>query len=86
MPTLYANFSSNRAFREQVFTRYAELCRTVFANDYVLQRIDEYEALLEPEMPRDRERWELTMEGWHYEVNKLRDWITDKNKYFGEFF
>ena len=79
MPTLYANFSSNRAFREQVFTRYAELCRTVFANDYVLQRIDEYEALLEPEMPRDRERWELTMEGWHYEVNKLRDWITDKN-------
>ena len=51
----------------------------MFANDYVLQRIDEYEALLEPEMPRDRERWELTMEGWHYEVNKLRDWITDKN-------
>ncbi len=79
MPTLYANFSYNPTFRDKVFTRYAELCRTVFDNDYVLRKIDEYEALLEPEMPRDRERWDLTMERWHNEVNGLRNWIIDKN-------
>ena len=79
MPTLYANFSTNKAFRDQVFTRYAELCRTVLANDHVLELIDEYEALLEPEMPRDRERWSLTMDRWHSEVNGLRNWITDKD-------
>ncbi len=79
MPTLYANFSYNPTFREKVFSRYAELCRTVFDNDYVLQKIDEYQALLEPEMPRDRERWDLTMERWHSEVDGLRKWITDKD-------
>jgi len=51
----------------------------VLANDHVLELIDEYEAVLEPEMPRDRERWDLTMERWHNEVNGLRKWITDKD-------
>ena len=79
MPKLYANISTNKTFRDKVFSRYAELCKTVLANDHVLELIDEYETLLEPEMPRDRERWDLTMERWHSEVDGLRNWIQDKN-------
>ena len=73
MPWFLRNLLNNDDFRDRVLTRYAELIGTVFADDYVLAKIDEYEALLEPELPRDRERWFLTMDSWHEWVDSMRD-------------
>ena len=79
MPKLYANLVSNPEFREKVFTRYAELSQGVLSNEHVLEKMDEYIELLEPELPRDRERWDLTMERWYSELDKMRDYINDNN-------
>ena len=49
------------------------------SNEHVLEKIDEYQAYLEPEMPRDRERWHLTMDGWYSEVDKLRNYINEND-------
>ena len=79
MPKLYANIYTNPQFREKVLSRYAELAGGVLSNEHVLEKIDEYVALLEPEMPRDRERWDLTMERWYSEIDKMQHYINDNN-------
>ena len=79
MPALYEHLVPVKDFRERVFTRYAELVGGVLSNEHVLEKIDEYQAYLEPEMPRDRERWHLTMDGWYSEVDKLRNYINENN-------
>ena len=82
MPSLIIKLCQNPDFRERVLSRYAELLSGVLSNEHVLQRIDELQALLEPEVPRDRERWGLTTERWYKRVEELRafiggnDWAT----------
>lgn len=75
MPLLLRSLLKNDEFRDRVLTRYAELVDTVFSDDYVLEKIDEYEQMLMPEMPRDRERWYLTMDSWRERVELLRSII-----------
>ena len=51
------NLLDSEIFRDRLLRRYAELVGTVLADDYVLDRIDEYVALLRPEIARDHKRW-----------------------------
>ena len=77
MPPLIMKLCWNEDFRGRVLTRYAELLGGVLSNEHVLRRIDEMQALLEPEVPRDRERWGLTMHGWYGHIENLRTFIRD---------
>ena len=79
MPPLVKNLLKNRYFRDDVLYRFAELNRTTLSNEHVLALIDEYEALLKPEIPRDRQRWGLRTEDWQYRVNELRNFIINNN-------
>ena len=78
-PPLLRALMKNADFRDRCFTRFAELNRGVLSNAHVLAKIDELEALLEPEAARDRERWLLSIESWHVEVEKLRAFILDND-------
>ena len=75
MPKLLQCLIRNADFRDRMLSRYGELVQTVFADDYVLAKMDEYCELLRPELPRDRERWYLTMETWEGRVDLIRDII-----------
>lgn len=77
MPLLLQGLCQNPEFRARVLTRYGELVRGVLSDEHVIARIDAYTALLEPEAARDRERWNLTLDGWHYNVEHLRSTIAD---------
>ena len=79
MPPLIKNLLKNRYFRDKVLYRFAELNRTVLSNEHVLALIDEYQALLEPEIERERERWYLKADQWYVRVDELRHFITDNN-------
>ena len=79
MPPLVKNLLKNRYFRDKVLYRFAELNRTVLSNEHVLSLIDEYEALLEPELLRDRQRWGLNIADYRYKVKEMRSFITDNN-------
>lgn len=79
MPTLARAHFANPDFRDRALTRFAELNKTTLSNENVLRLIDEYQAMLEPEAARDRERWDLTMDGWYSRVDSLRSFINDNN-------
>ena len=79
MPPLVKNLLKNRYFRDKVLYRFAELNKTVLSNEHVLSLIDEYEALLEPELLRDRQRWGLNIADYRYKVKEMRSFITDNN-------
>ena len=66
-------------FRDRCLHRYAELIAGPLSNENVLQKIDDYVALLEPEAPRDRERWHKTMKDWYDQLDILRAFITDND-------
>lgn len=73
MPGLISSLMKNPDFRDRVLTRYSELISTVLSDEYVLAKIDEYVELLSPEMPRDRDRWNLRMKTWYDWVDSMRD-------------
>ena len=79
MPPLVKNLLKNRYFRDQVLYRFAELNRTTLSNEHVLALIDEYQALLEPEIERERERWYLQADQWYVRVDELRNFIINNN-------
>ena len=70
---------TNAHFREQLLSRYSELVGTTLSNEHVLAKIDELQALLEPEVPRERDQWGSDVDGWHYRLDELRSFITDND-------
>lgn len=70
---------TNARFREQLLSRYSELVGTTLSNEHVLAKIDELQALLEPEVPRERDQWGSDVDGWRYRLDELRSFITDND-------
>ena len=79
MPPLVKNLLKNRYFRDKVLYRFAELNKTVLSNEHVLSLIDQYQEQLEPEMKRERQRWNLKLDQWYVRVDELRDFINNNN-------
>ena len=64
-------------FRERLLTRYADLTEMTLSDGHVTEMIDEYRALLAPEMARERARWSGTAGAWEESVDALRANIAD---------
>ena len=73
--TLTRNIMKNAQFREKFLARCSELMATTLSNENVVARIDYYENLLDPEVPRERQRWTSTYKAWKNKVQYLRDFI-----------
>ena len=73
--TLTRNIIKNKQFREKFLARCSELMATTLSNEHVVERIDYYENLLTPEVPRDRKRWGGSLSRWQGKVQYLRDFI-----------
>ena len=68
---------NNPTFRQQFLERLSYHMEHTLSNENVLARIDYYEQLLSPEVPRERARWGGTYDGWLWQVNKMRRFITE---------
>lgn len=75
--TITRSLIQNEAFREQFLERLSYHMENTLSNESVLARIDEYEALLAPEVPRERARWGGSYAGWQSKVEELRSFIVD---------
>ena len=64
-------------FKERLLTRYADLTETTLSDGHVTEKIDEFCALLAPEMARERARWSGTAGAWEESVDALRANIAD---------
>lgn len=79
IPPLIMNLSRNQTFREKLIRRYAQLSKGVLSNEHVLEKIEAYQALLEPEMPRECQRWNTSLHGWTVHVDELKAYIRDQD-------
>ena len=76
-PAIYlVGLEQNESFKAEFCTRLAAALRGTLSEENVLSHIDELEAVLAPEMVRDRERWP-TSGNWPREVARLRQVVCD---------
>lgn len=73
--TLTRNVMENPTFRDKFLARTSALMATTLSNEHVTARIDYYENLLDPEVKRERQRWNGSYDAWKKEVQYLRDFI-----------
>jgi hypothetical protein len=67
----------NPEFRLKFIQRLSELMETTLSTENVVKRIDELEAILDPEVKRDRARWGYNYPAWQKEVQRMRDFIQE---------
>ncbi len=69
----------NTEFREAFLTRFSELIRTTLSNEHVLQKFEELVAHVESEVMKDREKWDMTKDGFYTRVDEVKAFITDND-------
>ncbi len=70
--------AESSVFKKLYYSRYADLMNTVYTCENMLSTLDSMIAVIEPEMPRQIQRWGGTMAEWKANVAKLRKFVTDR--------
>ena len=65
----------NDEFRQLYYSRQADLMNGVFSCENMLGTLDRMLAVIEPEMPRQIQRWGGSMNEWEANVEDLKDFI-----------
>lgn len=73
--TLLKALMRNPEFRDMFIRRYAELMGTILNEAAVLERIDRFVSIMEPEIAQNQERYGLTVESWYSRLEELRDYL-----------
>ena len=81
--TILNKLRTNAEFNQYYVTRYADLMNTVFSCDNMLMYFDSIYNTIQPEMTRHIERWGGTTDGWQFNVNRLRNYITNRCNFLG---
>ena len=68
----------SETFKQLYYSRYADLMNTVYTCDNMMTTLDSMLAVIEPEMPRQIQRWGGTMEEWEANVDRLKDFIGER--------
>ncbi|MDW7740331.1 MAG: CotH kinase family protein, partial [Bacillota bacterium] len=76
--TLTVNLLRNEEFKKEFIERFAYHLNNTFTAEKVIARIDELASKIEPEMPRQVERWGGSMERWYREVEHLRNFARQR--------
>lgn len=71
-------------FKQLYYTRYADLMNTVFTCKNMNIRLDSMLAIIEPEMPRQIERWGGSMTEWEENVAELKDFINRRCEFLDD--
>ena len=79
--TLLINLLKNKEFKQLFLERLSYNMNNVWTDSNVLNRFNELKNLIEPEMPRNQERWGYTMSTWYNELDKLENYIKERRSY-----
>jgi len=74
----------NAEFSQYYISRYIDLYNTAFQPERMIEYLDEIEAKMLPEMQNHVNRWGGTVSEWRTNVQKVRNFITDRHGYFPE--
>ncbi|MFK8010328.1 MAG: CotH kinase family protein [Saprospiraceae bacterium] len=65
----------NETFKQLYYSRQADMMNTVFSCENMITTLDSMLAVIEPEMPRQIQRWGGSMSEWESNVQDLKDFI-----------
>lgn len=71
----------NPEFRSRFISTLAIAMGTTFHPDKVNAFIDQYKSKIESEIPYHKQRWGGTVGDWQYEIQRLRDFSTQRHPY-----
>lgn len=74
IPVLNALFDNPEFFADYI-QRYAELSNTIFSCERMIEVLDSMILVIEPEMPRQIQRWGGNINTWNNNVQDVRDFI-----------
>ncbi len=74
----------SQEFKQLYYQRYADLMSTVFSCENMITTLDSMIQIIEPEMPRQIDRWGGTIEEWRSNVEDLKDFINQRCQLIGE--
>jgi len=72
---------SSDAGRDAFLSRYAYMMRTALNQEHAHRCLDEIVNAIASEMPRDRERWNVSMTAWENNVASIRKYTLDENRH-----
>ncbi len=75
---LLNHLRQNPEVNRYYITRQIDLWNTVFSCDNMLAQLDSTEAIIDPEMTRQAQRWNGTYTEWKSNVQELRDFISQR--------
>ena len=66
--------------KDAFLKRYDYLMDTILNGDHITGLIDELVTAFESELPRDRKRWNVSMDTWEEEINFVRQFVSNRKK------
>ena len=69
---------SNPEFRNRFIAAFATAMSTTFHPDRINAKLDEFKARIQEEVPYHKQRWGGTIYDWQYELQRLRDFSTQR--------
>ena len=70
--------NENPTFKQLYYSRQADMMNTVFGCENMINTLDQMLAVIEPEMPRQIDRWGGTLTEWEDNVQDLREFIEER--------
>lgn len=70
-------------FQQLYYARYADMMNTVFSCENMNNLLDSMLAVIEPEMPRQIDRWGGTMSEWQTNVDRLKNFVNERCELLG---
>ncbi len=68
----------NETFKQLYYSRYADMMNTVYTCENMMTTLNRMLDVIEPEMPRQIQRWGGTMDEWKTNVNLLKAFIEQR--------
>lgn len=75
---IWSALLENEEFYMDYVNRMSDMSNTYFSCEFMQNHLDSLVAILEPEMPRQIDRWAGSMDGWLENVQEVRDFIQDR--------
>lgn len=77
---------ANPEFEQYYVSRYIDLYNTVFQPESMIGYLESIEDEMEPEMHMHVDRWGGTVDNWKANVNKIKNFVTNRHDYLPEGF
>lgn len=79
--TIAVRLLTNPEFKDYFLKRFAYQINEVWTEDIIFARMDEIQAMIEPDMAKDCARWGQNIKVWYDNIETMRYFVKNRNKY-----